>query len=162
MSYLGAAPTPPRIWALWSAAKARLDSATMRTILGGSARVKLETDDLAPLGAETDAWGRIVIAPVRRLFGEPTEAPGRGRVVPFLVRSEVHSPGGAYNPALSLEAAQNEAFTRLHGWIPGALTGARVDLAIWRETAPQALPLWDDASGLWFLSAEYRAVVAPL
>ncbi|HET7321860.1 MAG TPA: hypothetical protein VFI96_05135, partial [Longimicrobiaceae bacterium] len=86
----------------------------------------------------------------------------RGRVVPFLVRSEVHSPGGAYDPALALEAAQNEAFALLHGWIPGTLSGVRVSLAMWRETPPQALPLWDDASGLWFLSAEYRAVAAPL
>lgn len=161
MSYLGAAPAPPRLWSLWSAIQARLDSARMQTILGGAGRIKLETDDLSPLGAETTAWGRVVIAPVRRIFGEPTEQPGRGRVVPYLVRSEVHSPGGSYNPAIALEAAQTEAFTRLHGWIPGVLSGVRIEIAMWRETPPQALPLWDEGSGLWFLSTEYRAVVAP-
>ena len=34
MSYLGAAPAPPRLWSLWSAIQARLDSARMQTILG--------------------------------------------------------------------------------------------------------------------------------
>ena len=112
--------------------------------------------DLVPTGDT----GRREVGAVRRLFGEPTEQPGRGRVVPFLVRSEVHSPGGAYNPAIALEAAQAEAFTLLHGWIPGVLSGVRSEIAMWRETPPQALPLWDDPSGLWFLSTEYRAVVA--
>lgn len=161
MTYQGIAPTPPRVWELWAAIPARLDTATMQTILGGAGRVKLSTADMTPEGAETEAWGRLVIVPVRRVYGEPAEVEGRRRLVPFLVRAEVHSPGGNYQPAIALEAAQAEAFTRLHGWAPGAFTRAKVEGWIWRETPPQALPLWDDAHGTWFMSAEYRAVVAP-
>lgn len=156
------APTPPRIWELWAALPARLDTPRMQTILGGAGRIRLETDDLSPEGAESDAWGRAVVAPVRRLYGEPIDEPGRSRVVPFLVRTEIHSPGGGYQPAIPLEAAQNEVFVQLHGWGPGSFDRARVIGRLWRETAPQALPLWDDQSGLWFLSSEFRAVVAPV
>lgn len=161
MTYLGIAPTPPRVFELWAAMPARLDTATMQAILGGSGRIKLGSDDLSPLGTESQVWGRIVIAPVRRFYGEPTDEPGRRRVVPFLIRSEVHSPGGAFQPAIALEAAQNEAFARLHGWKPTGWSRARLVEPIWRETSPQSLPLWDESTGLWFLSSEYRAVLAP-
>lgn len=161
--YFGIAPTPPRVWELWNALPARLDTATMQTILGGSGRVNIATDEMEQEGAESTVWGRAVVVPVSRFFGEPEEEPGRRRLTPFLIRTEVHVPRGlAYEPAITLEAAQNEAFARLHGWAPTGFTHLRVVGQIWRHTVPQSLPLWDQsAGGLWFLSAEYRAYVAP-
>lgn len=161
MSYYGVAPTPPRVWELWEAVRTRLDSARMQTILDGAGRIRLVHEDLSALGAEGTVWGRIVIVPVRRIYGEPTESAGRSRAVPFLLRTEIHSPGGGHNPAIPLEAAQDEGFVLLHGWKPEGFTRARVVGRLWRESAPQALPLWDDELGVWFLSAEYRAVLAP-
>lgn len=161
MTYTGIAPTPPRVWELWPAVQARLATATLTTILGGANRIQLETDTPTQFGTESQAWGRVVIAPVRRFYGEPSEEVGRRRVVPFLVRSEIHSPGSGYQPAIPLEAAQSEVFARLHGWLPTGLTRARVVEQLWRETPPQSLPLWDGDSGLWFLSSEYRAILAP-
>lgn len=162
MPFYGIAPTPPRAYELWAAMKTRLDTARMRTILGGAKRIRLVTDDLSPLGAETAAWGRVVIVPVRRLYGEPAEGAGRTRELPFLIRTEVHAPDAAYNPAIAAEAAQNEAFARIHGWAPAAFTYGRVIGPMSRETVPQSLPMWDNDLGVWFLSAEYRAVLAPI
>lgn len=162
MSYYGAAPTPPRAWELWGAMPARLDTARMQTILGGPGRIYVQGQPTPALGGKDQAWGRIVVVPVRRAYGEPTEQPGRSRIVPFLIRAEVHSPGGLYNPALALEAAHAEAFARLHGWTPGAFRFGAATRPLWRETPPQALPLWDDASGLYYLSAEYRALLSPI
>ena len=162
MPYYGAAPTPPRTGELWAAMKARLDTARMQSILGGAGRIRLLTESMAPLGTESETWGRVVIVPVRRMFGEPAEGAGRNRNLAFQIRTDIHGPGGSYDPAIAAEAAQNEAFDRLHGWNPGAFTYGRVVGPISRETAPQSLPLWDDDLGVWFLSAEYRAILAPV
>lgn len=163
--YSGVAPTPPRMGELWAVLPTRLDTATMQSILGGAGRIVLITDDAAtdPQGAETAAWGRGVIAPVRRAFGEPESNPGRDRMVPFLVRFDAHPPGGAtgYDPSIVLEAAHAEAFQQLHGWTPSGFTRASMDRPIWRHSDPQALPLWDGETGVWFTSAEYRAWLAP-
>ena len=163
--YSGVAPTPPRTGELWAAIPARLDSAAMQTILGGAGRIYLITADGAtdPVGSESQAWARGVIAPVRRLFGEPESNVGRDRMVPWLVRFDVHPPGGArgYDPAVALEAAHAEAFRLLHGWTPTDFTRASMDRPIWRHTDPQSLPLWDSATGVWFTSAEYRGWLNP-
>jgi hypothetical protein len=164
MSFLGIAPTPPRVSELWEAIKPRLDTVRMQSILGGTGRIVRVDQDLSPYGAETAAWARCVIVPVRRIYGEPAEGAGRNRDVRFLLRTEVHAPSGdtAYNPGIAAEAAQGEGFAQLHGWVPTGFTYARVVGAISRETAPQSLPLWDDQTGLWYLSAEYRAWLAPV
>ena len=163
--YLGAAPAPPRIAELWGLLKTRLDSAAMQAALGGAGRIFLITEDGAgePQGSEAQQWGRLVIAPVRRAFGEPESGPGRDRMVPFMVRADAHPPGGvaAFDPTIALEAAHAEAFTLLHGWTPVGLTKASMDRPMWRHTDPQSLPLWDDDHGVWFMSAEYRGWLAP-
>lgn len=103
-----------------------------------------------------------MILPVRRLYGELSEGAGRVRPVPFLIRADIHSPSDDYNPAIAAEAAHEEAFARLHGWMPAAFARGRAMEPMYRETSPQSLPLWDDDLGVWFLSAEYRAVLAPV
>jgi hypothetical protein len=162
MSYFGIAPAPPRVAELWPKIATRLASVRMNTILGGSGRIKMIGDDLTPLGALTTAWGRVVIAPVRSAFGEAESQPGRRKSVSFLVRSEFNHPGGAYNVGVPNEAAQGEAFALLHGFIPTGMTYARAVEPIVSRVHPQASPLWDQESGLWFLSSEYTVVLAPV
>lgn len=161
MSYYGTTVVPPETSGLWAATVARLASSTMNTILGGSGRVKMVTDSMAPEGAESEAWGRLVIAPVQRFFGEAAEEADRGRLVPWLIRAEVHSPGGNFNPLLTLQAAHREAYRLLHGWHPGALTRARVQGLAYRELPPQPFPSWDETNGLYWMSAEYRIYLLP-
>lgn len=163
--YYGIAPTPPRVAELWPLVVDRLDTATLGDSLGGTGRVfRIDEDGASePVGTEMDVWGRVVIAPVRRAFGEPLSEPGRSRIVPFLVRVDIHAPPGSTNfdPLVALEATQNEAFARLHGWTPTGLTQASIDRPIWRHTDPQSAPLWDSATGVWYTSAEFRAWLAP-
>lgn len=161
MSYYGTTVVPPRVSDLWPLVKTHLSSATMQTILGGAGRVKLITDSMAPEGAETAAWGRLVIAPGQRFFGQPAEESDRGTLVPWLIRAEIHSPGGSYNPAIALEAAQAEAFKLLHGWEPTGLTKARATQLAYRERGPQSFPSWDETNGLYWTSAEYRIYLLP-
>lgn len=162
--YFGIAPTPPRTGGLLGAILSRLGGAIdLGGILGGTGRIFLITDPSATvdLGGQDEAWGRGVIAPIRRVFGEPESQLGRARLIPFLVRFDVHSPGGSYNPHVTLEAAHTEAFRLLHGWTPGPLAHARMNLPVWRHADPQSLPLWDNETGVWFTSAEYRGWLWP-
>lgn len=161
----GIAPTPPRTGELWGSVLERLDSVTMQGVLGGAGRIFLITASGATTaqGAETQAWGRGVVAPIRRMFGEPEANLGQFRLISWLVRFDIHPPGGAtgYDPALPLELAQAEAFARLHNWQPTGWTKASINRPIWRHSDPQSLPLWDNDTGVWFTSAEYRAWIAP-
>jgi len=162
VSYYGIAPAPPRAAELWPKIATRLASVRMNTILGASGRIKMINDELQPLGALTAAWGRVVIAPVRSAFGEPESQPGRRRTIGFLIRSEFNQPGGSYNVAIPNEAAQNEAFALLHGFIPTGMTYARAIEPITLRVDRQAFPLWDPDSNLWFLSSEFTVVLAPV
>lgn len=161
MSYFGAALTPPRTSELWPKLTTRLGSTRMNTVLGGEGRIYMATDELDPEGGLSSAWGRVVIAPVQLAFGEGDDQPGRIRVVPFLVRSEFNHPGGSHNVSIPNDAAQSEAFDLLHGWTPEGFTYARPTSPLFRQTQPQAYPLWDALAGVWFSSAEYRAILAP-
>lgn len=156
MVYLGQAPSPPRFWGLWEAFKERL-----RTQLGPADPAAVyrygETDIWE--GAQENQWWRVAIVPVTTAF--PTqELAGRFISIPFLIRTEVHMPTSA--PAHpKLEDLQADAFAALHGWKPEGLNFAKVQRRIWRESPPQAMPLWDDERDLWYLSAQYRVVVEP-
>lgn len=169
--FYGVAPTPPKLSEFWRATLEHLDSLAVQNLLGGAGRVFLITDDDSGVaqGAEEEAWGRGVVAPVRKTWGPSAGNAGRFRMVPFLVRFDVHPPGGAktgtgankYDPMIMLEAAHEEAFDLLHGWTPVGLTQASLDRPVWRYTDTQSAPLWDDDQGVWFLSAEYRVWLAP-
>lgn len=158
-------PEPPRTWALWDAVAERLRSPTMEALLNGGplqGKVYAIWEDESRALDLPAPWARVVILPVTGTFQIPDDV-GADRVVPFLIRADVQPPkDGRYNPARLLEALQAEAWRRLRGWTPGALQHVEVHLPIWRSTAPQAIPLWNEGDGTLFLSAEYRVVAEPL
>lgn len=160
MTYLSPSPTPPRLWEVWDALKARLSTTRMAELLGGAGRVYTAVEEYPDRESPRAPWGRVVIVPVTRPGGQ--ELGGRERLPEFLVRAEVASPGGGYNPARMLEAVHDEAFGRLEGWRPEGLTLASVQFPVYRHRAPQAMPLWDEDRGLWILSAAYRFVAGPI
>lgn len=164
-SFYGTPATPPRLAAFWPMVVVRLATPAMATILGGAGRVYREIGQpFEPEGAENAAWGRVVVVPASTLW-EPADGPGREARTAWLVRAEVHGAGDGYDPTIPLEAAHGEAFARLHGWMPGRIeTAGHVlqafgRLPVWRETRPQPLPRWDDERGLWYMSAQYRALI---
>lgn len=162
MSYYGVAPAPPRAASLWPEVVSRLETAAMEEILGGPDRVVLNRDaDAEGLGGESSWWARCVIIPVVRNW-EVEDVPGREIIVPWLVRAEAHSPGGDYDPLVTLEATHGEAFARLHGWRPGAIGGANARLRAWRETAPQPAPQHDAPRDVWQSSSEFRILLEPV
>lgn len=151
------------VWELWDHLKTRLASSHMLALLGGGGIYVVGDDFSQPEGAETDAWGRLVIVPTATLWETP-HAPNRTRGVGFLVRGEVHSPGRQtqYNAARALDAIQLEANARLQGYVPplDSMERMMVALPIYMHTEPQPVPLWDAARGLSYTSAEYRTETA--
>lgn len=152
-----------RLAPFWAAVKAQLSTARMDAILGGAGRVYLVTDDYAaPEGAESSAWGRVVVVPTMTLWPEAEGGETYRWPVGWLVRAEAHDPGGRYDPNVALEAAQDEAAQRLHGWLPGAFSAAMIAEPVQRWSRPQPLPLWDATRGLWYNSAGFRTQAAPV
>jgi hypothetical protein len=165
MGFYGRTPNPPRAVEFWSRVVTRLNSPDMANILHGANRIfrRDQAGAERPPADPTEVWGRGVVSPIVRLYGEPESRPDRSREVTWAVRFDVFSPGGlsGYDPAITLEAAHLEAFHRLQGWTPTGMLRANVTHPIWRLRDPQAVPLWDDDYGVWFMSAEYRTYLMP-
>jgi hypothetical protein len=156
-------PEPPRIWPLWDAVVVRLRSPEMIRLLGGDgSRVFAPHEDETVTSSLVPPWARVVILGVQGTFDFPDDV-GADRVVPWLVRCDVCPPGvGSYNAGRLLDALHGEAWRRLRGWVPGVLPHVEVHLPVWRETAPQGMPLWDQQGGTYYTSAQYRAIAEPL
>ncbi len=151
-----------RIASLWGAIKTQLNTTRMGQINGGMNRIYYLTDDFgSPEGPETMAWSRVVVVPAVRAWAE-IDTPGEIRTVGFLIRSEANDVRLAgYDVGTMLEASQDEAYARLHGWKPTGFTRFVVALPFYRWTPPQPVPMWDGERHLWFLSSEFRVDLAP-
>lgn len=175
MAHFGTSTKPPRLSELFDALKVRLDSARMQTMLGAAGRVFKASDDGVKdrPAAEGSPGRRVVIIPVRTPWNTQ-ELGGRQRVVRFMVVSEMQRGSKTDDPAVALEAIQDEAFMRLEGWRPsnaellathpgdGAVAPLlTIVLPMYRSRPPQSGAEWDERSGLYFLSSEYHATVGP-
>lgn len=150
--------TEPRLAELWAAAKTRLDTATMQSIIGAAGRVQLSWDTLASLAPATEPWGRVVVIPVSG--GGGVIESGVVRRVHFVVRcdrNEYRAPN--YDPLVSLEAAQSEVRTRLDDWVPTASSKYALVVRVYRKRPAQALPLWDAGERFWFTASTYAVEV---
>lgn len=147
-----------RLWQFWNATALHLDTLRMGNLLGGSGRIRKVTDEMNPVeDGEEVVWGRVVLVPTQTLWPQPF-VEGETRKVAFLVRAECHAPRGEpnFDAGRLLEAVQAEAYTLLQGWTPAPFVNAMVALPVYRQEAPQPLPLWDDTRGLWYTSSQYR------
>lgn len=154
--------------AFWAAVKARLSTSRMNRVLygtrtGGGSRVYRNTDDYEePEGNESAPWGRVVIIPATTLW-HPQDVPGETRKTAFVVRAEFNNYRALnYEATADLEAAQEEVYNLLEEWLPTSLNGVFVAFNIYRQSAPQAMPFYDDLRGVWWSSAEYRFEAARL
>lgn len=150
-----------RLQPFWEALKTQLATARMDSILGGAGRIYLATDDYgAPEAAEDQAWGRLVIIATQTLWpnlhGESYRWP-----VGWIVRAEVHDPGGRYEPGVALEAAQDEVYKRIDQWIPAPFAAGMIAEPIQRWQRHEPMARWDVVRGLWYNSAGYRTQAAP-
>lgn len=152
-------PTPPRTDEVPGMIRDRLQTAQMALILGGPDRVYADRDDYAQDEAPTPPWGRGVVMLGRPLWSGQEQG-DRRRLLRILFRVECRAASGGYDPAVMLERAHREAFSRLEGWRP-PLQFARVLYPIFRRSAPIP-PEWDDDRGLWLSTAEYRMVVGSI
>ena len=147
---------------LWDAIKVRLDTALMQQLLGGLERIYLESEDYSePEDLEGTQWHRLVIVPTTNIWAPGDSMMGPTRPVAFMVRAEGSDfirPG--YNPAIPLDAIQDEVENRLVGWTP-EVQPVRIKLIvpIYLFAERQPLPLWDDDRGLHFNSAQYRTEI---
>lgn len=125
-------------------------------------RIYLAHDDYpAEEAADTRWWARLVITPVTTPWTHE-DMPGRELLVRWLTMVEAHRPAGmAYDPHVTLEAAQEEAFLQLHGWVPGQDDQFNGRLAAIRFAPPQPLPMYDGARDTWYTSAEYSCLISP-
>jgi len=145
----------------WQAVKAQLNTALMQSILGGPARVYLESDDYSqPEGVEGGEWGRLVIVPTATLWADADSSMGPTRNLAFMVRVELSNfTQVGYDHTIPLDAAQDEAENQLVGWVPVGFTRINVVLPIYLQANRQPLPLWDEDRGLYFTSAQFRTEV---
>jgi hypothetical protein len=157
---------PPRTAELWPVIRDRVTTSRMNTILGGTGRTFVEGDYTGVPWDEALPGGRLVIVPGLRLGGEGGDwVPGEMTRLSFLVRvdfNDYRTPQGTapYNPTLSMEAAQKDAFDLLHGWTPAPLSRVMVGFPIYLRRPWQPRPLWDEATSTLFMSSEYRVDVA--
>jgi hypothetical protein len=152
---------PPQVDEFWPALKARLDTAEMRKWTRGAGRVYIEGDDYSkPEAGEYEPWGRVVIVPVVRAYAV-TWGYSMVEPMPFLVRPEMHPPNARYDARLPLGRMLQEAWRHLFGWAPEGHTRATHALPISLERRAQSAPAWDQPRGVWWMSDEYRAYVAP-
>ena len=148
-----------RYWEIWDVILARLQSARMMTVLQGGKVYKEGTDYSLPEGAETAVWGRLVIVPTQNLWPDAVGI-GPTRTLPFLTRAEVHSNNDVgYNAQKTLDAIQDECVVQLEGFVVPRQVYVMGATPLWLARPPQALPLWDDARGLYWTSAEWRCEV---
>jgi hypothetical protein len=147
-------------WSFWDAVRDRLSTPRMEQLLRGAGRVRLATEEhTEPEGGEQEVWARAVVLSTATLWTVDYD-PALPRPVSWLVRAEVHSPPmeSQFNPARLLDAIHAEAYNQLQGWepAPGTFPRAFVALPVYRQESPQAMPLWDDATGVWYTSSQYR------
>lgn len=155
-----------RTAALWRAVANRLNTSTMRTVLNSTTaapQIHLSNDNYpAQEGPQGAAWGRIVLVAAQTLWPSQREVPGQRRQISFLVRvdySAILQLG--YDVNVPLQAAHAEAYAQLQDWVPTSpVTGATVAFPFYRDNPPQDMPQWDEASGLWYTSAEYHTEVS--
>lgn len=150
---------------LWPVLKQRLDSARMRTILGGAGRIfHAPPDEFAdPLGPEGTWWGRGVIVPTSTIW-ETESNPSLPRPIQFVLRFEFPKHPD-YDPNVSLEAAHVEAFNLLQYYEPVLRTDGTpfkymlIAEQIYRYLDPSD-PYWDNDRGLWWSSTQYRLAIS--
>lgn len=162
MSEFFGTPAPlPRVSQLWPQVVQRLASAEMAQFTGGAGRVYMSTQKYENLAGEY--WARAVVVPVARPLAPSGAGPGGEILVSFLVRADVRPPEDpAYDPLLVADAIQSEALRLLVGWVPADTPGCAFKLPVYRATAPQPAPLWDEADGVWYTSSEYRVLAYPV
>lgn len=159
--YHGLPLIPPRIAPFWTDVMARLDSANMRVVLGGVGRI-LRASDARPDLPDGTWWGRVVLTPVETPW-QQDDQPGREVNVRWLVVAEAHKPEGLkYDPTITLEAAQIEAFLLLHGWVPGVKARYQGRHPMIRVTPPQPMPFYEETEDLYYTSAEYQCLLSPV
>lgn len=151
----------PRLGELWGALRVRLDTSRMRTILGGSQRVYYKSDDYSrPEDARNRPWGRLVFGQTTTVW-PAVEQQGATERLSINVRAEFNDFAGAgYDVNVALDAAQSEAYAALQGWSPASFTYVLVALPMYRQSAVNDEPLWDDSRGLWMTAVEYRCEIA--
>lgn len=147
---------PPISASFWDAVITRLDTAALQQLTRAPGRVSLVGDDVDVPFEEGELGGRVVVVPVQTLW--TTEwLPGSPSSVPFLVRTDwnpVRQPG--YDIAEEMEAAQRLCFEQLQSWDAGTLSSCMVAFPVFLFRAWQPRAQFDAATGLVFLSAEYR------
>lgn len=125
---------PPVTQDLWPVLKARIDTATMTTILGGPGRLFLEAEYTKPPATETTAWKRGVIVPVLPVGGIRFE-PGLPTTLRWLFRFDANDVVAEGLPSAvwasrSGELAQREAARRWQNWDGAAdLTSTQIMFA---------------------------------
>lgn len=158
---------------VWPALVARLQThprltALMPDVIPSAAFIHRERQRAAR-GPEGAPWARVIVVPVINAVGTVAGAgqpdtPGEIASVPFLVRVDVNAPDtlADYDPQATIEAVHDAVYAALVGWAP-TVEGVRVAYPIWREAAPPPAPLLldEDASGVVFGSAVYRAGLVP-
>lgn len=148
-----------RVAEFWPALKTRLATSRMTELLYGTGRIYHVTDDFSDAeGAESAAWGRVVIIPVTLLWQSlKQDAPGATRAVDFMLRAEVNDLGSSsYDPTDNLEAIHEECYTQLEFWTPVGFERMVTAFMVYRTSPPQGLPMWDEGRHLWMMSADYR------
>lgn len=163
--YYGTPARPPRLSQLWPLVAARLaGDLTLTRLLGGPGRVHVVTDayPAVPEGSSPEVgWARLVVVPVVRNFALNTVGPGRELLATWLMRCEVRPPlGTSYDPGRLHDSVQEATLMSLQGWIPEATAHCEFRLPVYQE-APHQPPLWDEGSGLWLTSSEYRVLAFP-
>lgn len=128
----------------------------LAAITRGAERVRLSSDNYPRAeGAAGTEWGRIVIVPTRTLW-RIEESPYLPRAIGLLLRAEVPDlRAQGLNPALPLEDLQRAAYVRILSFAP-ALAHSTIHVPLYRFSHPASFPEWDEPSGTWFTSAEYR------
>lgn len=152
-----------RLDSFWLAAKTRLTTSRMAEVLYGPNRVLRVTEPLStPIVAAGLPGGRVVLVPVTTLWPS-VYVPGETWKEAFLTRVEFADyRAEGYDVTFDHEAAHQEISTRLEGWCPTGLTGAQIINPVFRYSLPPAAPVFDERSGTWQTSCEYRFEAAPL
>lgn len=148
----------------WRALKNRVNSARMNVILGGP-RVYLPGDDIPDReDVEGAPWGRVIVLPSLSLWDLP-EMPNYTRAIGWTMKVEFADFRAAgYNVGTSAAAAHEELWSVLDNWSPGIVgtspNRVLVAMPVYRYSAPDPVPLLDDAAGIWVMSAVYRTELA--
>jgi hypothetical protein len=154
-----------RMHEFWDAMRTRLEAnVPLRNVLGGAGRVYRVTDDFSKPEEATDTrpWGRVVIVPSDTMWPSP-DFPGQTKTVSWLTRVEFNDFAAAgYSVDVSMDAALALVDGLLEGWLPTGFTHVLVAMPVYRYNSPRSLAQWNENTGVWWKSVEYRTEVSPL